>query len=124
MTPSPFGAPERRTPQMLFGKLDDMLSRVAAATDAVRKHLFSLRPPHADSFHARRHDEYRPWEQPNEHNGHEIPEGLRVVIEVSAEARQVVLENKDADEIRVLDLYRDIPRDRYGAEEQHPGDPK
>src|SRR5579864_5202798 len=42
MKPSPFGAPERRTPQMLFGKLDDMLSRVAAATDAVRKHLFSL----------------------------------------------------------------------------------
>ncbi|HMC30421.1 MAG TPA: prenyltransferase/squalene oxidase repeat-containing protein, partial [Candidatus Angelobacter sp.] len=42
MTRSPSGAHERRSPQMLFGKLDDMLSRVAAATDAVRKYLFSV----------------------------------------------------------------------------------
>ena len=40
MTPSS-GASEGRIPQMFFGKLDDMRSRVAAATDAARKFLFS-----------------------------------------------------------------------------------
>ena len=42
MTDSPNGAGERRSPQMLFGKLDDARSRVAAGMDAVRKHLFSM----------------------------------------------------------------------------------
>ena len=32
----------RQPVHLLFGKLDDMLSRVAAATDAARRYLFSL----------------------------------------------------------------------------------
>jgi len=39
---APFqGASERRSPQLLFGKLDDVRSRIAAAADATRKFLFS-----------------------------------------------------------------------------------
>ena len=36
------GADERRAPRLTFGKLDDMRSRVAAASDAARKYLLSL----------------------------------------------------------------------------------
>jgi len=32
----------RRSPRMLFGKMDDMMSRVAAAIDAARKYLLSI----------------------------------------------------------------------------------
>jgi squalene-hopene/tetraprenyl-beta-curcumene cyclase len=41
MQSSPGGASERRNPQMLFGKLDDVRSRVAVALDGIRKYLFS-----------------------------------------------------------------------------------
>src|SRR5437763_2176726 len=34
-------SPMRSAPQMRFGKIDDLSSRVAAATDAARKYLFS-----------------------------------------------------------------------------------
>ena len=36
------GANERQAPRLTFGKLDDMRSRVAAASDAARKYLLSL----------------------------------------------------------------------------------
>src|SRR5438874_10895828 len=35
------GANERQAPRLTFGKLDDMRSRVAAASDAARKYLLS-----------------------------------------------------------------------------------
>ena len=39
------GANERQAPRLTFGKLDDMRSRVAAASDAARKYLLSLQEP-------------------------------------------------------------------------------
>ncbi len=47
MDTSPSGRQERPAP-MLFGKIDDLLSRVAAAADATRKYLFSLQ--HEDGY--------------------------------------------------------------------------
>src|SRR5215471_9667228 len=38
----------RKPAEILFGKLDDMRSRVAAAVDACRKHLFSMQ--HEDGY--------------------------------------------------------------------------
>ena len=41
MPPLSPGSAENNKPQMLFGKIDDMMSRVSAAIDATRRHLFS-----------------------------------------------------------------------------------
>src|SRR5690349_13409225 len=42
MANSPSGADDRRAPQLVFGKLDDVRSRIAASIGAVRKYLFSI----------------------------------------------------------------------------------
>src|SRR5207248_218724 len=41
MPPLSPGSAENTKPQMLFGKIDDMMGRVSAAIDATRRHLFS-----------------------------------------------------------------------------------
>src|SRR5437763_5781225 len=42
MPPLSPGSAENKKPQMLFGKIDDMLSRVSSAIDATRRHIFSM----------------------------------------------------------------------------------
>src|SRR3954470_20941178 len=42
MPPLSPGAAENKKPQMLFGKIDDMLSRVSSAIDATRRPVFSM----------------------------------------------------------------------------------
>ncbi|MGB9084506.1 MAG: hypothetical protein WCC46_07795, partial [Terriglobales bacterium] len=46
--PSPPNAGALGTPQMRFGKIDDLGSRVAVAVDAARKYLFSQQ--HEDGY--------------------------------------------------------------------------
>jgi squalene-hopene/tetraprenyl-beta-curcumene cyclase len=48
MPPLSPGSAESKKPQMLFGKIDDMMSRVSSAIDATRRHLFSEQ--HEDGY--------------------------------------------------------------------------
>src|SRR6516164_1350782 len=66
----------------------------------------------AHCFGQSRERERKPGEHPNQEPWHVEPKRLSMMVEVSAEPLQVVLDEKDTEELRHAQLYRNIPRQR------------
>src|ERR1700746_932563 len=67
-------------------------------------------PPCASDLVERRDDKDTPRNECQQCHGQEVPERLLVVIEIAAKACQIVLEDKNAEELRLTQLNGYIPR--------------
>ena len=85
---------------------------------ATRDYLSSFRPPRANGSATRPAMNTVQGIKTEQSDRHEVPEGLLVVIEVGAEARQIVLKNEDAEELRIVDLHSDVPGRGEDTEER------
>ncbi len=69
------------------------------------------------------HGDHRPGHQRKQHDGEVVPQRLLMHVAVGGEPFEVVFEEKDAQEIGIAPLYRDIPGQHHREVEKHPGDP-
>ena len=85
------------------------------------------RPPLRDRLlnrlRQRAHGDHRPGHKREQQDGEVVPQGLLVHVAVGGEAFQVVFQEKDAQEIGIAPLHRDIPGQHHGEIEKHPGNP-
>src|SRR5262249_42431268 len=65
-----------------------------------------------------------PGDQRKQQDRDVVPEGLGMMVEVCGKAREVVLEDEFAEELRVSKLYRDVPGKHYGQKEHNPCRPR
>src|SRR5579862_3207190 len=77
---------------------------------------FTLGPPGAERLHAGGRDENDPRHKRESGDWEVIPEGLGMMVKTGGETSQIVLDNKLAKELRILDLDRDVPGKRNHTE--------
>ena len=69
----------------------------------------------------RRNCEDSPRHGRQQENRNVIPEWLRVLVEIGAEALEIVLKKENAEELRNAVLHRQVPRQGYREEQDKPG---
>src|SRR5438270_8820205 len=83
-----------------------------------------LRPPQAYIFHNRVDDKNSPRYQREQGHRGVVPDWLGVVIKIGSEARKIMLQDKDAEEIRIANLDGYVPWQSNDTEKNDAGNPE
>ncbi len=84
----------------------------------------AFRPPDPQRFHERRDHKHGPRHERESRDGKVIPERLAVMVQIAGEARQIVLQNEFAKELRIPHLHCDVPGQRDRAEQENARQPE
>src|SRR6266568_4991642 len=88
------------------------------------KRLLSFGPPGPNAVEQSRGDKDGPRDQSQQKDRHVIPERFFMLIEVSPEACQVVLQNEDPEKLWIFNLNRYVPGQGDRTKENNPRNPK
>src|SRR5581483_5950580 len=83
----------------------------------------SFTPPGSQGFDQSRANEYDPRNQCQHRDWKVVPEGFRMMVEITRETREVVLKNEFVKELGVGQLHGEIPGKRDEKKQNDSGNP-